>query len=351
MADRDLLLRLAGPILASYLDDGNVTEIMINDNHTAFLNRYGLGMSEVDHPDKFCQPGHSHMDNFLSALAHEARMQWNDEHCQMGGALEDMGWRFEAGRPPASPGIYMSLRKHPTQIFPLDDYEAKGILTHEERRIIETAMRQRKRIVISGAVGSAKTSLVNALLDSIKDTTDRIIICEDDPEIHCEVRNCTYMRVVKEKTTLYDNVKRCLRLFPSRIVVGEVRGGEALEMLKAFMTGHSGITTVHAEDAESTMDMLEQRVLEASKDPQSKMIGKVVDLIVHMEKWGNPPWRCTGILALEGYRNGEYVFKMLAGEKYQHGQRREQLEQEEEARTGDRQSQEAQRHTLTEAVS
>jgi len=313
MADRDELLMLAGPILASYLEDGDVTEVMVNDNGSCFLNRYGIGMTEVPHPDDDALPGQSHLDEFLSAIADATKQEWNEEHCQMSAALEDMGWRIEAGCPPVSPGLFMSLRKHPTQIFPLDDYEAKGILTAQERGIIEAAMHQGKRIVIAGGVGSAKTSLVNALLDSIKDTQDRVILCEDDPELHCEVRNCTRMRVQKGKGSLRDLIQRCLRLFPSRIIVGEVRGGEALDMLGAFQTGHSGLTTIHVDEVEHTMSRLEQLVQIASVSPQQELIGQVIDLIVHMKRWGNPPWRCTGVLELQGFSQGRYHFKTLTG--------------------------------------
>lgn len=314
MADRDLLLMLAGPILAGYLNDGDVTEVMINDNGTAFLNRYGLGMHEVAHPDSDCKPGYSHLDTFLSAIADAVGQAWTAQEPQMSAALEEVGWRIEAGRPPAAPGLYMSLRKHPTQIFPLDDYVAKRILTPKERDIIEGAMHAGKRIVIAGGVGSAKTSLVNALLHAIKATQDRVILCEDDPELHCEVRNCTRMRVQKGRTTLRELIQRTLRLNPSRLVVGEVRGGETLEMLKAFQTGHSGITTLHVDEVRHTMSRIEQMVQEVSVDPQQKLIGQVIDLIVHMRKWGQPPWRCTGILALDGYRAGDYQFQILTGE-------------------------------------
>lgn len=314
MADREELLMLAGPVLASYLEDGDVTEIMVNDNGTAFLNRYGIGMSEVPHPDEACVPGQSHLDNFLSAIAHAAGEQWNTEHCQLEAALEDLGWRIEAGRPPAAPGFYMSLRKHALQIFPLDDYEAKGILTKQEREIMEEAMVCGKRMIIAGAVGSAKTSLVNALLHSIRDTEERVILVEEIPEIHCEVRNCTRIRIQgrKGKTNLQEQIQRTLRLFPSRLIIGEVRGGEALDMLMAYQTGHSGLTTLHVNEVHNTMSRLERCVQIASKNPQRALIGEVIDLIVHMKKWGKPPWRCTGILALEGYlKKGKYQFTQL----------------------------------------
>jgi type IV secretion system protein VirB11 len=194
----------------------------------------------------------------------------------------------------------LSLRTHPQQIFTLDDYEAQGILTPRQRLILEEALHTGKRLVVAGGVGSAKTSLINAFLHVLKATRKRLVLIEDDPELHCEARNCVHLRVVKGQGTLRDLVRDSLRLNPDWIVVGEVRGGEALEMLKAFQTGHSGLTTVHVDAVEHTMSRLEQAVQEVSTDPQRELIGEVIDLAVHMAKAGTS-WRCTGILALHGY--------------------------------------------------
>ena len=166
-ADLDLLLSLAGPLLAGYLMAPDTIEVMVNDNGTAFLARFGQGMVEVEHP------GFAHLDRFLSAIAHEVGQEWRASAPELSAALEEVGWRIEAGRPPVSPAPFMALRKHPQQIFPLADYEAKGILTTQECAILRKAMQAGLRIVIAGGVGSAKTSLVSALLDSIQDTSDR----------------------------------------------------------------------------------------------------------------------------------------------------------------------------------
>jgi len=306
MADRDLLLSLAGPLLAGYLSDGAVIEIMANDNGSCYLTRFGIGTVEVAHP------GWEALDRFLSAIAHEVGQEWRATSPRLSAALEDVGWRIQAGRPPLAPASFLALRKHPQHIFPLSDFEAKGILTAAERSILEQAMAERKRLVIAGGVGSAKTSLLNALLDSIKETPDRVILVEDPPELHCEVRNCTRMRVVKGQWTLRDLVQDTLRLNPSRLIVGEVRGGEALDMLKAFQTGHSGLTTLHVDKAVHTMHRLEQLVQEVSVSPQRELIGEVIDIIVHMQRWGTS-WRCTGLLAVEGWDQGAYHLTPLTG--------------------------------------
>jgi type IV secretion system protein TrbB len=304
MADRDLLLSLAGPILAGYLDDPALIEISCNDNGTCFLNRFGEGTTEVAHP------GWGELERFLCLAAHEGGKVFSDRVPRLQVAFSDLGWRLQAGRPPISPNLFLSLRKHGDTIFTLDDYEQSGILTRQERGILETAMQTRQRLIIAGATGSAKTALGNALLDSIKDTTDRVIIVEDDPETITLIRNCTRMNVVDGQATLRELTRDSLRLAPMRIVVQEVRGGEALDMLKAFQTGHSGLTTLHVDRAEHTMSRLEACVTEVSTDPHRDLIGQVIDLVVHMAKRALS-WRCTGILALRGYAQGAYHYEPL----------------------------------------
>lgn len=299
MRDRALLLSLAGPVLAAYLDDCEVLEVMCNDNGTCYVTRFGIGMVEVAHP------GFTALDRFLSAIAHEVGQEWRASAPRLAAALEDLGWRVQAGRPPLAPAPFLSLRKHPAHVFPLDDFVAKGILTEPERAVLEQAMAAKQRLIIAGGVGSAKTSLVNALLDSIRETSDRVILVEDAPELHCAVRNCTRLRVVHGQWSLRDLIQDTLRLNPSRLVVGEVRGGEALGMLKAFQTGHSGLTTLHVDEAAHALHRLEQLVQEVSVSPQRELIGEVVDRIVHMAKYG-PTWRCTGLLAVHGYASGTY---------------------------------------------
>lgn len=304
MADRELLLSLAGPILGRYLQDPRVIEISCNDNGTCFLNRFGAGKAEVVHP------GWGHLERFLCLAAHEAGKVFSSVAPRLQLALGDLGWRIQAGRPPVSPNLFMSLRKHAADIFTLDDYEAKGILTREERSIMEDAITTGQRLIIAGATGSAKTSLVNALLDHIKETADRIILVEDDPEIQCLVRNCTRMNVAEGQAKLQELARDSLRLAPTRVVIGEVRGGEALDMLNAFQTGHSGLTTIHVDKAENTMSRVEQCVKAIAPDPHRELIGQVIDVVIHMAKRALS-WRCTGILALRGYSQGAYQFEPL----------------------------------------
>ena len=160
-------------------------------------------------------------------------------------------------------------------------------------------MQDRQRIIVSGATGSAKTSLLGALLQELTTTEERICLLEDDPELLCRARNSVFFRT-RPGVSMTELVKDALRYRPDRLIVGEVRDGAALAMARALETGHSGLSTVHAESAEGTLSRLEGLILEVSTNPQRALLGSVIDLIVHMERAGRQ-FRCTAILAVHGY--------------------------------------------------
>lgn len=307
MANREEMLTVGGTILRSYLDRPDTIELMCNSNGTAFLVTYGMGKEEVIHP------GFEHLELFLCLAADAVGTEWNARSPRLSAGLYDVGWRIEAGGPPVADAPYMALRVHTAKIFPLEDYEAKGILTSAQVALLREAMGEHKRIIIAGGVGSAKTSLLNALLDSIKDTSTRVLVLEDDPEIICQARDCERTWVNKRSETLRQLVQSSLRLNPSLVIVGEVRKDDALEMLKVFQTGHSGLATVHCSDAENALLRLEQLVQEGSHDPQRQLIGEVIDRIVHMRKVPERnSWECTAILAVDGWDGEQYRTTRLA---------------------------------------
>ena len=235
------------------------------------------------------------------------------------------GFGVQAGRAPISDGPWMVCRKHPRQVFPLDDFEAKGILTHHPattttrqlvaqptiRATLEAALFGGYTLIVSGAVGSAKTSLVNAFLHALRDTQERLCVLEDDPELLCDASEVQAVHTSEEPlVTMRDLGKDLLRMSPDRVVVGEVRDGAALDMLKAFATGHPGICTVHAGSAQETLSRLEQLVQEVSHDPQRHLIGDAVDVIVHLEQVAHS-WRVTDLLAVEGFDGRKYTIRSL----------------------------------------
>ena len=303
MADRAELLTLAGPVLRTYLEDPGAIEILVNPNGTCFVERYGQGMQDT------APPRPQDLDTFLAAIADSVHQEWREQSPSLHAALPEAGWRIQACRPPQAPGLTMALRKHPQQIYTLEDYQAKGILTHAQIDVIGMLLKGRARILISGATGSAKTSLTNACLHALRETNERLALLEDDPELICTVRNAVHFRT-RPGVTMAHLVMDALRYRPDRIIVGEVRDGAALAMCRAFETGHSGLCTVHAESARGTLSRIEGLIQEVSTTPQSALIGSVIDAIIHMERYART-WRCTGILAVEGYAQGAYQTRAL----------------------------------------
>jgi Flp pilus assembly CpaF family ATPase len=167
--------------------------------------------------------------------------------------------------------------------------------------------------MIGGAVGSAKTSLLNSCLHYLRTTPLRVFIAEDDPEILCTIADCARMWAVKGVFGLREMVQDALRGNPNLIVVGELRGGEALELLKCFRTGHGGLTTVHCETMDQMPERLEELVLEVAATPMQRTIGAVLDVLVHMQRT-ETSWRCTAIGEMHGWdrETGDYDLRRVA---------------------------------------
>jgi type IV secretion system protein VirB11 len=182
-------------------------------------------------------------------------------------------------------------------------------LKHAE--IIRAALRAKKNVLVVGSTGSGKTTFVNACLDAMAALTphDRVISIEDTTELQCPVKNYLDLRAVG-KVTMLDCLRACMRLKPTRIIVGEVRGAEAHTLLKAWNTGHpGGMATVHANDAMSGLIRLESLLAEATSAPQQTLIAEAVDLVVFIDEEPNVAAgrKVREVLLVTGYSNGEYA--------------------------------------------
>jgi type IV secretion system protein TrbB len=214
--------------------------------------------------------------------------------------------------PPVSTGPCFSIRKPASRIYTLADYVADGIMGAEAARLLSLAVVDRRNILVAGGTSSGKTTLANALLAELAPRDERVLIIEDTRELQCAAPDTVALRTRPGVVAMSDLVRSTLRLRPDRIIVGEVRGGEALDMLKAWNTGHpGGIATVHANSAASALYRLEQLIQEAVVTVPRRLIAEAIDLIVFISGRGTAR-RIDTIAAVEGLAaSGDYALRTL----------------------------------------
>jgi type IV secretion system protein VirB11 len=181
--------------------------------------------------------------------------------------------------------------------------------------LLSLAVVERRNILVAGGTSSGKTTLANALLAELAALDERVILIEDTRELQCAAPDTVALRTRPGAVNMADLVRSTLRLRPDRIIVGEVRGGEALDMLKAWNTGHpGGIATVHANSARSALYRLEQLIQEAVATVPRRLIAEAIDLIVFITGRGTAR-RIGCIAALDGLdANGDYAVRPLVAE-------------------------------------
>lgn len=311
LRDFDVMLADTAGALLPYLDAPDVMEVRVTSAGRVFVVRFGREKERVSALEPYPE---LRLERFLAIVADLGHAAWGAEKPSLHVAHTGMGFRIEAGTRPTSPGPWMVCRKHPSQVFPLEDFLAKEIITARQKALLEAALDARQTVCFSGAFGSAKTSLLNASLHHLRHSRLRFVILEDDPEAVCTAEEAEFVKTDEDLgITMAMQAKRLLRMSPGWVVVGEVRWGhETLEALKLFQSGHPGLITVHAESAAGTLLRVEQLVLEASLDPQRRLIGEALDVIVHMEQYAGS-WRMTEMLRVGGWQGEHYNLERMDG--------------------------------------
>lgn len=290
-----------GDKLCVALNDASVVEIMLNPDGRLFIERLGHGVAEAG----VMAPAAAEV--VIGSVAHALQSEADDERPIISGELPIGGHRFEGLLPPIVTGPAFTIRRRASRLIPLDDYVTTNAMTGAQALAIRSAIDARMNIVISGGTGSGKTTLANAIIAEIVATSpdDRIVILEDTAEIRCTAENTVSLHT-SDTIDMARLLKSTMRLRPDRIIVGEVRDGAALTLLKAWNTGHpGGVTTIHSNNAMSALRRLEQLTAEASQQPMQEVIGEAVDLVVSVERTGKGR-RVREVIHIEGYRNNLY---------------------------------------------
>jgi type IV secretion system protein VirB11 len=279
---RQMLQTAFGTEIAQALADPSVIEVMVNPDGKLWVDQIPEGRSDTGETISA-----SETERIIRLIAAQARREVHAGAPILSAELPDTGERFEGLVPPVAPAPCFSIRKPAQTIFQLGDYVASRILSAFHAELLMDAIRQRQNIVVVGGTSSGKTTLVNALLAEVATMDERVLILEDTRELRCAAPDCVRLRTKPGVASLADLVRSTLRLRPDRIIVGEVRGAEALDMLKAWNTGHpGGITTLHANSAVSALIRLEQLVQEAVLTVPRALIAEAIDLIVFMSGRG-----------------------------------------------------------------
>lgn len=271
------MLRTAmGPAIAGALEDPEVVEVLLNPDGSLWFDRLGAGRT----PSGLKLSPHD-AERIIRLVAAHVRIEVHPGAPIVSAELPATGERFEGVLPPITRAPVFAIRKRAVGVISLAQYVLDGILSEEQALALRQAVRERRNIVIAGGTSSGKTTLANALLQEMAATGDRVIILEDTVELQCMADDHVPLRTKPGVASMRELVRSTLRLRPDRIVVGEVRGAEAIDLMKAWATGHpGGIATLHAGSARGALTRLEQLIQEVVVSVPRALIAEAVDVVV-----------------------------------------------------------------------
>jgi len=301
-------------ILEPLLNDADVTEIMVNGHEDVFYEKHGR-ISR--YPHRF--ESRERLEDIIQSIVSRVNRTVNEASPIVDARLPD-GSRVNVVLPPVSlKGPTLTIRKFPERPVTMERLLEWNAITPEAAHDLQQAVRDKTNIFISGGTGSGKTTMLNVLAQSIPDE-ERVITIEDSAEL--QLRTLTNVVSLETRTantegkgeiTIRQLLRAALRMRPNRIIVGEVRGPEALDMLQAMNTGHEGsLSTGHANSIRDMLSRLETMAIGGADLPLEvirKQIASAVHLVVHVSRMPDFTRKVTEIAAVEGLRGGEYVLR------------------------------------------
>ncbi len=278
------MLRTAlGPAIAGWLEDPAIIEVMLNPDGRLWIDRLGEGLADTGDMMSAADG-----ERIIRLVAHHVGTEIHSASPRVSAELPETGERFEGLIPPVVAAPSFAIRKPAVAVFTLADYVRAGIMSEGQADILRTAVATRQNILVAGGTSTGKTTLTNALLAEIAKTSDRVVLIEDTRELQCTSPNLVALRTKDGVATLSDLVRSALRLRPDRIPIGEVRGAEALDLLKAWGTGHpGGVGTIHAGSAIGTLRRMEQLIQEAVVTVPRALIAETINIIAVLVRDGS----------------------------------------------------------------
>ena len=302
------LRRDLGPLVEGALNDPKTTDILLNADGQLWLKRLGEPTRVIGTMEAW------RATSVIKTLAGLLGKTVGAKEPILDGELPFGNERFAGQLPPVVSSPCFAIRKPAITVFPLDSYVEQGIMTQTQCDAIKKAVRDHKNILVVGGTGSGKTTLINAVIQEMvdNDPNERVFIIEDTGEIQCSAINCVQYHTTLE-VSMTDLLKTTLRMLPDRIIVGEVRGSEALDLLDSWNTGHDGgAGTLHANSAESALQRLKSLVTRNKHAPTDiePLIAEAVHVIVQINRKSEVR-RVEAILEIVGYENGNYITNTL----------------------------------------
>ena len=305
---KEMLRRSMQPLMLDALADPKTVELILNADGKLWLERLGERMICIG------KVAPSRAEAIIKAVAGYHNKEVTRASPVLEGEFPIDGSRFAGQMPPVVPAPTFAIRKRAVAIFTLEQYVEGGIMTAEQCSLIHEAIRAHRNILVIGGTGRGKTTLVNAIINGMVDAdpTERLVIIEDTGEIQCAAENYVQFHT-SPQITMTALLKTTLRMRPDRILVGEVRGPEALDLLMAWNTGHEGgAATLHANNAEAGLSRLQMLISMHPDSPRpiEPLIGDAVHLIVHIARTPEGR-RIESLLEVGGFVDGKYILRKL----------------------------------------
>jgi len=302
------LARDMGQTFFEALQDPKTIEIMLNADGRLWQERFGEKMKCIG----TLRPAQA--EAIIKTVAGFHRKEITKHNPILEGEFPLDGSRFAGQLPPIVSAPTFCIRKKAVAIFTLEDYLSSGVMSQAHYDAVKSAVANHRNILVIGGTGSGKTTLVNAIIHEMvaHDPTERIVIIEDTGEIQCAAENyLQYHATIDVPMSVL--LKVILRMRPDRILIGETRGAEALDLLDAWNTGHEGgAATLHANDAPSGLTRLKSLVSRNKFAPADiePLIGEAVHVVIHISRTPEVR-RVKEVLAISGYADGRYLTQSL----------------------------------------